>query len=106
MSDQPQAPECCAGILAARQAPRCGARTRRGLACAGPAMLNGRCRMHGGASTGPRTEEGLARSRRATWKHGKRSAEMIAGAKRRGEARRQVQALRALFRGWQQLTDE
>ena len=33
-------------------------------------MRNGRCRMHGGASTGPRTLEGLARSRRANWKHG------------------------------------
>ena len=34
-----------------------------------PAMRNGRCRMHGGTSTGPRTLEGLARSRRAHWKH-------------------------------------
>jgi hypothetical protein len=31
--------------------------------------------MHGGASTGPRTLEGLARSRRANWKHGRYSAE-------------------------------
>lgn len=54
--------------------PRCGARTRRGTACRGPAMANGRCRMHGGPSTGPRTPEGLARSRRARWKHGHRSA--------------------------------
>jgi hypothetical protein len=38
-------------------------------------MPNGRCRMHGGASTGPRTLEGLARSRRARWKHGLYSAE-------------------------------
>src|SRR6266581_1071751 len=51
-------------------APRCGAKTRRGTSCRGPAMKNGRCRMHGGASTGPRTSEGLARSRRANWKHG------------------------------------
>jgi hypothetical protein len=27
---------------------RCGALTRRGTACAQPAMRNGRCRMHGG----------------------------------------------------------
>jgi len=32
-------------------------------------MCNGRCRMHRGASTGPRTPQGLARSRRARWKH-------------------------------------
>lgn len=36
-------------------------------------MSNGRCRCHGGKSTGPRTPEGLERSRRATWKHGRRS---------------------------------
>ncbi len=41
-------------------APRCGARTRCGGACRQPAMTNGRCRMHGGLSTGPRTPEGLA----------------------------------------------
>jgi len=47
----------------------------------GPAMANGRCRMHGGASTGPRTAEGLARSRRARWKHGLYSAEAQAEQK-------------------------
>jgi len=39
-------------------------------------MRNGRCRMHGGLSTGPRTPEGLARSRRANWKYGYYSAEV------------------------------
>jgi hypothetical protein len=29
--------------------------------------------MHGGLSTGPRTPAGLARSRRARWKHGRYS---------------------------------
>ena len=57
------------------KAPRCGARTRSGGCCRQPAMRNGRCRMHGGLSTGPRTAEGLARSRRARWKHGFCSAE-------------------------------
>src|SRR6185312_90995 len=46
-------------------APRCGAHTRQGCPCRGPAMRNGRCRMHGGKSTGPRTAEGLARLRAA-----------------------------------------
>jgi hypothetical protein len=45
-------------------------------------MANGRCRMHGGASTGPRTAAGLARSRRARWKHGLYSAEALAEQKR------------------------
>ncbi|WP_331287653.1 MULTISPECIES: HGGxSTG domain-containing protein [Methylobacteriaceae] len=62
----------------AHAAPRCCARTRSGLSCQSPAMANGRCRMHGGASTGPRTAEGLARSKRAAWKHGRRSARYVA----------------------------
>lgn len=56
-----------------QEAPRCGARTRRGTPCRAPAMRNGRCRMHGGLSTGPRTQEGLERCRRANWKHGRYS---------------------------------
>ena len=42
-----------------------------------PAMANGRCRMHGGKSTGPRTPEGLERSRKANFKHGFYSAELL-----------------------------
>jgi hypothetical protein len=41
----------------------------------GAAMPNGRCKLHGGKSTGPRTMEGLERSRRANWKHGHFSRE-------------------------------
>jgi hypothetical protein len=52
------------------KAARCGARTRRKTVCQGPAMPNGRCRMHGGLSTGPRTSEGQDRSRKARWVHG------------------------------------
>ena len=59
-------------------ASRCGAMTREGTPCLAPAMANGRCRMHGGKSTGPRTPEGLERSRKANWKHGHYSAESIA----------------------------
>ena len=55
--------------------PRCGARTRSESRCRQPAMANGRCRMHGSLSTGPRTAEGLARARQARWKHGFASAE-------------------------------
>jgi len=56
-------------------APRCGAKTHQGTPCRAPAMANGRCRMHGGKSTGPRTEAGLAHSRKARYKHGRYSAE-------------------------------
>ncbi len=56
--------------------PRCGARTRQGHPCRRAALRGRRrCRLHGGLSTGPRTAEGLARSRRARWKHGRYSAE-------------------------------
>ena len=40
-------------------------------------MANGRCRMHGGKSTGPRTAEGIERIRKARTVHGRYSAEMI-----------------------------
>lgn len=51
-------------------APRCGARNRAGEPCRAPAMCNGRCRSHGGKSTGPRTQEGLRRLRAARTVHG------------------------------------
>ena len=54
-------------------APRCGAETRRSTSCRNPAMRNGRCRMHGGRSTGPRTATGLRRSREARLAHGRYS---------------------------------
>lgn len=63
---------------------RCGARTRRESPCKAPAMTNGRCRMHGGCSTGPKTPEGLARSRMARWKTGRYSQK--ARARQRGLA--------------------
>jgi hypothetical protein len=40
----------------------CGARTRQGRPCVGTALANGRCRMHGGTSTGPKTEAGRRRA--------------------------------------------
>jgi hypothetical protein len=59
-------------------APRCGARSRSGCPCRQPAMANGRCRFHGGKSTGARTAEGLRRCRAIRFRHGGRSAPVIA----------------------------
>ena len=52
--------------------PRCGAKSKQGngAPCEAPVVWNvdrdrprnGRCRMHGGASTGPKTAKGKARS--------------------------------------------
>jgi hypothetical protein len=55
-------------------APRCGAKNRAGCPCRAPAMPNGRCHLHGGKSTGPRTPQGIARSFAANTRHGRQSA--------------------------------
>ena len=65
-------------------APRCGAKARSGLPCRAPAMKNGRCQMHGGKSTGPRTAEGRARMAAAHTTHGRFAA---CGAAERAERR-------------------
>jgi len=98
MSNEPDAPPLWhRALVAACAAPRCGACCKRtGLACQAPAMPNGRCRMHGGASTGPRTLEGLARSTAARWRHGKRDAAARAQAAQRGVAQARLTALRRL----------
>ena len=78
----------------ANAAPQCGARSKRtGKPCRGAAMPNGRCEFHGGKSTGPRTPEGLERSRRANWKHGHYSREAKAERSRLREALRTLRNL-------------
>ena len=79
-------------------APRCGAKTRAGCPCRSPAMANGRCRMHGGASTGPRTEAGLARLRAARTTHGFYGAESQAARRRTDDFIAETRALVALAR--------
>lgn len=74
----PSARTCsCSEVTAAGPLPCCGARTRGGSPCQNLSMKNGRCRMHGGASTGPRTAAGLERMRTAKMIHGGRSLETI-----------------------------
>ena len=51
-------------------------------------MADGRCRLHGGASTGPRTAEGIERIRKARTKHGAYSGEMRRLRKAIAELRR------------------
>src|SRR5215468_5377127 len=63
------------------------------------AMPNGRCKVHAGKSTGPRTPEGLERSRRANWKHGYYSRKAKA---ERSRVRAAILALRYLrITDWQ-----
>jgi hypothetical protein len=75
------------------KSPRCGARTRAGCCCRQPAMANGRCRMHGGLSTGPRTPEGLARCRTTRLVHGCRTRAHLALRSRAAHAARRLRAL-------------
>ena len=49
----------------------CGAKTRMGTPCKSKPLIGStRCRMHGGKSTGPKTEEGrerIAEAQRKRW---------------------------------------
>ena len=57
---------------------RCHAKTRKGTPCQNPAIKGkARCRMHGGKSTGPTTQEGRAHIAQSHFKHGRRSKEFI-----------------------------
>src|SRR5271165_7289445 len=75
------------------QAARCGAKNRRGTPCQCPAMPNGRCRLHGGLSTGPKTAEGIERICRANIKHGRYSEAARESRRRTRESRRRVSAI-------------
>ena len=95
MADEPHVPGWQRSLRLADAAARCGARRKSdGQPCRQPGMANGRCRMHGGPSTGPRTPGGLERSRRARWQHGHYSAEARAT---RQEARSLLRALRQML---------
>ncbi|MBP4043493.1 HGGxSTG domain-containing protein [Chromobacterium violaceum] len=56
LPDYPAWPEECRGLT-------CGAKTRAGTPCKLTSIYeNGRCKLHGGLSTGPRTVEGKQRA--------------------------------------------
>lgn len=73
--------------LPMHQSPRCGAKTRQDTACNNGAMANGRCRMHGGKSTGP------PKGNRNAWKHGLYDAQMMADKKLLAELLAESRAL-------------
>ena len=64
-----------------KDAKKCGAKTRKTTPCQSPAMKNGRCRMHGGKSTGARTKAGIERIKKANFKNGLYTEEMVLGRK-------------------------
>ena len=80
---------------------RCGAKTRKGTPCQRPARLPvGRCKLHGGASTGPRTKGGLARLTDARTTHGLYTKEKRAAARRFAEQGGQMRAELAELEAW------
>ena len=77
---------------------RCGAKTRNGTPCQRPAnKKKGRCRLHGGASSGPKTESGRARISAANLLHGKFTKDKLekqrANAARGREIRRELRQM-------------
>ena len=70
---------------------RCLAKTRRGTPCQSPAFKhNGRCRLHGGLSTGAKTSNGLQRISAASLKHGRYTKEKIEAQKKSASVGRKV----------------
>ena len=70
---------------------RCLAKTRRGTACQRAAYKhNGRCALHGGRSTGPRTQRGLQRISEANLKHGRQTKDKLAAQRHAAEVGRRV----------------
>ena len=83
------------------QGQRCLAKTRKGTQYQRPARLPvGRCRLHGGASTGPRTKDGLARLTEARTKHGRFTKAKRAEAKHRAEQGRQMRGKLKELEAW------
>ena len=70
---------------------RCLAKTRRGTECQRAAYKhNGRCALHGGLSTGARTQEGLQRISAANLKHGRQTKDKLAAQRHAAEVGRRV----------------
>ena len=72
---------------------RCLAKTRRGTECQRAAYKNNsRCRLHGGASTGAQTPEGLKRISEANLRHGRQAKEKLAAQRHSANVGRRVLA--------------
>ena len=72
---------------------RCLAKTRRGTACQRAAYKhNGRCALHGGRATGPKTQRGLQRISEANLKHGRQTKDKLAAQRHAAKVGRRVRA--------------
>ena len=65
-----------------RERPKCGAKAKQtGRSCQAPAMSNGRCKLHGGMSTGARSLPGKIRCLSGLWQYADCRRDMVALAK-------------------------
>src|SRR5262245_38930328 len=93
-----------------RARPRCGARCRDGHRCQAKAgwdkdydcPVNGRCRLHGGLSTGPRTLDGRRRIGEAARQRGHARRLARAQAEAQAHALREYQAAVAKYEALRQ----
>ncbi|MDA9967179.1 hypothetical protein N9D70_01105 [bacterium] len=70
---------------------RCLAKTRRGTACQRAAYKhNGRCALHGGRSTGPKTQRDVQRISEANLKHGRQTKDKLTAQRHAAEVGRRV----------------
>ena len=75
------------------QGERCLAKTRKGTPCQSPAFKhNGKCRLHGGRSTGPKTEEGRRMISEANLTNGKFNKEKLQQRKNAAAVGKRVMA--------------
>ena len=73
------------------QGVRCLAKTRRGTKCQRAAYKhNGRCALHGGLSTGARTQEGLQRISEANLTHGRQTKDKLAAQRHAAKVGRRI----------------
>lgn len=83
------------------QGVRCEARTREGNLCQRPGnKVNGRCKLHGGRTTGPRSEEGLIRLATSKITHGRTTKAERTKVKHRAEVGRQVREELQQIEAW------
>jgi hypothetical protein len=72
----------------AHEAPKCGAKTRKGTPCQSPAIRGKkRCRMHGGRSPGP------PKGSKNAWKHGRRSKAYMERKRQANQITKKIRAL-------------
>ena len=72
---------------------RCLAKTRRGTPCQRPACKhNGRCRLHGGLSSGAKTADGLKKISDANLKHGRYTKDKLEAQRYAAKVGRKVLA--------------